>query len=74
MMYRFFKRLDGGERVNKPVFNRAILFSNTYFVIDFITAITSVYYSVQTWNKAQRIRHFILDKMELVLLPGQTVQ
>jgi len=47
MIYRF-KRLGKGERVNKLVFNKAILFSNAYFVIDFITAITSVYYSVRT--------------------------
>jgi len=51
IIYRF-KHLDEGERINKPVFNKVILFSNAYFVIE---AITSVYYSVQTWDKAQWI-------------------
>ena len=41
MIYRF----DGGERVNEPVFNKVILFSNVYFVMDFIMAITSIYLS-----------------------------
>ena len=48
MIYRF-KHFGKGERVNTElVFNKAILFPNAYFVMDDITAITSVYYSVRT--------------------------
>jgi len=42
MIYRL-KHLDEGERRNKPVFNKAILFSNVYFVNQFYIPYTIVY-------------------------------
>ena len=63
-MIHTFKCLDEEERVNKPVFNKAILFSNAYFIIGFIMAITSVYFSVVVGDTSKKISIPILRVLD----------
>jgi len=67
MVYRF-KHLHKGERVNKPIFNSAILFLIAQLVIELTRAITSAYYSAQTRDMAQWIRQVMLDKLRWQLV------
>ena len=67
-----FESLHKGKRVNKPVFNRIILFSIMQLVIKLTTAITYAYYSAWTWYIAQWIHQVIGSTRWRLVFGGRT--